>query len=67
MGLTNIIINDQGQRTLSVSWTFTRGAGLLSRLPSWHVLGLIVMCIYNVPEEGEELCYLLVLFYCFPF
>ena len=23
---------------------------------TWHVLGPIVMCVYIVPEEGEERC-----------
>ena len=53
MGLANIIINDQGQRALSVSWTFT-GEGATVTLASWYVLGPIVMCVYIVPKEGEE-------------
>ena len=53
MGLANIIINDQGQRALSVSWTDTGGGGT-TYCASWYVLGPIVMCVYIVPEEGEE-------------
>ena len=54
MGLTNIIINDQGQRALSISWTFTGGGAAYSHGCGWHVLGPIVMCVYIVPEEGER-------------
>ena len=42
-----------GQRALSVSWTFTRGRPTVTDA-SWHALGPIVMCVYIVPEEGEE-------------
>ena len=55
MGLANIIINDQGQRALSISWTFTGGAychgcKLACIRPNSNVL-------YIVPEEGEEHVY----------
>ena len=49
MGLANVILNDQGQRELLVSWDDYRGGGvgLLSRLQA-GMLRPIVMCVYIV-------------------
>ena len=53
MRLANVIINGQGQRALSVSWTFTGGRPTVT-VASWHLLGPIVICVNIVAEEGEE-------------
>ena len=53
MGLAKVIMNDQEQRELSVSWPFTRG-GLPTATVASCELRPTVMCVYIVPEEGEE-------------
>ena len=50
MGLAYIIINDQWQRALSVSWTFTRGVAYCHGCKQVCILGPIAMCVYIVPE-----------------
>ena len=53
MGLANVIMNDQGQRELSVSWPFTRGGRPTATVASCE-LRPTFMYVYSVPEEGDE-------------